>query len=705
MDYHIHESSDNKKRPLDEEFEEQQLEDRVKRNKSPQLPDTPDIKDMQLLLDNSYHRGREHGDSSIVSQLGGELIVSCLLRLSRSDYGAVASLNRMFRSLIRSGELYQLRRKMDIVEHWVYFSCSVLEWEAYDPYRGRWITVPKMPPTESFMCSDKESLAVGTELLVFGKEVNSHIILRYSILTNSWSRGVVMNSPRCLFGSASLGEKAIVAGGTNAQGDILNSAELYNSQTQTWETLPSMNQARKMCSGVFMDEKFYVIGGMASNTKVLTCGEEYDLKRGSWSVIPNMSDGLNGANGAPPLVAVVNNELYAAHYADKELRKYDKVKHTWVRLGSLPESSVSMNGWGLAFRACGERLIVIGGRRGSLGGMIELNSWIPNRGPPEWNMIASKHSGNFVYNCAMLLNMGESLLAFRRPREEPRLGGEPPVQALQLLNCVRHQLTSIESYHNYYPYHSTSNIANSAVVQDSQSSSGQQICNKKQLKHRMRTTTAHFNLHYTWQYCSFQFSHLKPHELVRQQKSSRAILTLECLNDSVVPWVGKVLQQVLEWPFATLLPFASSFSLASSVGAKLRGVADLIGRQAVVLEDGVLVDASRVLDVLPPPDLHVVEEDELDDEEGGGGREVLGLAGVVPLRRVDDADLGEDLRQQHPRYPQHGPAPVHELRLHVPPEVLGVLRQPQRVESIVGRRSEAREPFAFLGFHLEGPVG
>ena len=402
MDYHIHESSDNKKRPLDEEFEEQQLEDRVKRNKSPQLPDTPDIKDMQLLLDNSYHRGREHGDSSIVRQLGGELIVSCLLRLSRSDYGAVASLNRMFRSLIRSGELYQLRRKMDIVEHWVYFSCSVLEWEAYDPYRGRWITVPKMPPTESFMCSDKESLAVGTELLVFGKEVNSHIILRYSILTNSWSRGVVMNSPRCLFGSASLGEKAIVAGGTNAQGDILNSAELYNSQTQTWETLPCMNQARKMCSGVFMDEKFYVIGGMASNTKVLTCGEEYDLKRGSWSVIPNMSDGLNGANGAPPLVAVVNNELYAAHYADKELRKYDKVKHTWVRLGSLPESSVSMNGWGLAFRACGERLIVIGGRRGSLGGMIELNSWIPNRGPPEWNMIASKHSGNFVYNCAVM---------------------------------------------------------------------------------------------------------------------------------------------------------------------------------------------------------------------------------------------------------------------------------------------------------------
>ncbi|THU74251.1 hypothetical protein C4D60_Mb04t31410 [Musa balbisiana] len=82
-----------------------------------------------------------------------------------------------------------------------------------------------------------------------------------------------MNSPRCLFGSASLGVKAIIAGGINAQGDIVSTAEIYNSETHTWETLPSMNRARKMCSGVFMDGKFYVIGGMASNTKVLTCGK------------------------------------------------------------------------------------------------------------------------------------------------------------------------------------------------------------------------------------------------------------------------------------------------------------------------------------------------------------------------------------------------------------------------------------------------
>jgi len=344
------------------------------------------------------------GSSSfdLINPIGRDISINCLLRCSRSDCGSLASLNRGFRSLIRSGELYRLRRQQEITEHWVYFSCNVLEWEAYDPYRGRWITLPRMPPDECFMCSDKESLAVGTELLVFGKVVTSHIVLKYSILTNSWSPGVGMTVPRCLFGSASLGEKAIIAGGTDAFGNILSSAELYNSEQQTWVTLPSMNRPRKLCSGVFMDKKFYVIGGMASNTEVLTCGEEYDLDKGVWRVIPNMSLGLNGASGAPPLVAVVNNELYAADYGEKVVRKYDKVNNSWVTLGGLPERSVSVNGWGLAFRACGERLIVIGGPRGLGGGMIELNSWIPDEGPPQWEMIASKHSGSFVYNCAVM---------------------------------------------------------------------------------------------------------------------------------------------------------------------------------------------------------------------------------------------------------------------------------------------------------------
>lgn len=410
----------NSKRPL-EDGEEIGLRKLSKPSDGQKTEETMqgfhDLSLSQAKQSNAHHNTGDQSDlSSLISQIGRDNSINCLLQCSRSDYGSIASLNRSFRSLIRGGELYRLRRQLGIVEHWIYFSCNLLQWEAFDPLRRRWMHLPRMTSNtsnECFMCSDKESLAVGTELLVFGKEITSHVIYRYSILTNSWSSGMKMNTPRCLFGSASLGEIAILAGGCDSRGNILSSAELYNSDTGTWVTLPSMNKPRKMCSGVFMDRKFYVIGGIGvGKSNLLTCGEVYDLETRTWCEIPNMFPGRYGGAGeaeaapaaaeAPPLVAVVNNELYAADYAEKEVRKYDKERNLWVTVGRLPDQAVSMNGWGLAFRACGDRLIVIGGPRVLGGGIIELNSWSPDEGPPQWDRLASKQSGSFVYNCAVM---------------------------------------------------------------------------------------------------------------------------------------------------------------------------------------------------------------------------------------------------------------------------------------------------------------
>ncbi|KAK9074603.1 hypothetical protein SSX86_007201 [Deinandra increscens subsp. villosa] len=359
---------------------------------------------------NQRHAGDDSDSSSLIHGIGRDNSVSCLLKCSRFDYGSIASLNRTFRDLIRSGELYEFRRKNGIIEHWVYFSCHLVQWEAFDPIKRRWMNLPRMSSNTCFQFSDKESLAVGTELLVLGKEVLDHVIYKYSLLTNSWSFGQLMKEPRCLFGSASLGEVAIVAGGTDPNGKIVNSAELYNSVSGTWETLPNMLKPRKMCSGVFMDNKFYVIGGIGgSDMKPLTCGEEYDLGSRIWKEIPNMSPVRAGgaanatsATEAPPLVAVVDNELYAADCADMEVRKYDKRRKEWETVGRLPERADSMNGWGIAFRGCGDRVIVIGGPRTSGAGFIEVNSWAPRDGPPQWTMLGRKQSSNFVYNCAVM---------------------------------------------------------------------------------------------------------------------------------------------------------------------------------------------------------------------------------------------------------------------------------------------------------------
>ncbi|KAL1539420.1 F-box/kelch-repeat protein skip11 [Salvia divinorum] len=358
------------------------------------------------------HAGDNSNTTSLIGAIGRDLSISCLIKCSRADYGAIASLNRSFQSLIRTGELYRLRRQNKVVEHWVYLSCQLLEWEAFDPSRRRWMRLPRMDPNDCFVFADKESLAVGTELLVFGRDLMSHVIYRYSLLTNTWTTGMRMNAPRCLFGSASLGEIAILAGGCDSNGSILESAELYNSESGTWTTLPSMNKPRKMCSGVFLDGKFYVVGGIGgADNALLTCGEEYDLATQTWTEIPNMSPVRTGAardneppatSEAPPLIAVVNNQLYAADYADMEVRKYDKDNRVWVTVGRLPERAYSMYGWGLAFRACGDRLMVIGGPRNAGEGFIEVNSWVPSEGPPQWHLLDRKRSGSFVYNCAVM---------------------------------------------------------------------------------------------------------------------------------------------------------------------------------------------------------------------------------------------------------------------------------------------------------------
>ncbi|KAL8150173.1 hypothetical protein V2J09_019981 [Rumex salicifolius] len=418
MSYRLEVEVSNGKRRLESDGDE----DDVGSKKSLKLLDVlEDVQNIQIdassssseePMDNQHQSGDQSDTGSLINPIGRDITINCLLRCSRANYGSIASLNQSFRSLIRSGEMYRLRRMNGVVEHWIYFSCQLLDWEAFDPAARRWMRLPRMTCNECFMCSDKESLAVGTELLLFGKEVTSHVVYKYSILTNSWSLGKRMNAPRCLFGSASLGHIAILAGGCDSQGNILSSAELYDSENELWDVLPSMNKPRKMCSGVFMDGKFYVIGGIGgSDSRLLTCGEEFDLQTRVWKEIPNMSPVRTGAPRenemppsaeAPPLIAVVNNELYAADYADMEVRKYNKEARKWSTVGRLPERAGSMNGWGLAFRGCGDRLIVIGGPRSFGEGVIEVNAWVPNDGPPQWELLGRKPSGSFVYNCAVM---------------------------------------------------------------------------------------------------------------------------------------------------------------------------------------------------------------------------------------------------------------------------------------------------------------
>jgi hypothetical protein len=381
---------------LDKERHNPNLDCTVLKNKKP----------MVIARSGENHEGQA-SDDSFLPGLTDDVALDVLAWSSRSGYPNLASLNKKFKSLIDSGYLYSLRRRLGVVEHWIYLACILMPWEAFDPVKERWMRLPRMPCDDCFTYADKESLAVGTKLLVFGRELTGFAIWMYSLLSRDWSRCPLMDLPRCLFGSSSLGEVAIVAGGSDKNGRVLKSAELFNSELGTWQTLKEMGVPRKLCSGFFMDGKFYVIGGMSSHTDRLTCGEEYNMETGTWRRIENMYPitdvGREPAMCSPPLVAVVNNQLYSADQATNEVEKYDKVNNSWAIVKRLPVRADSSNGWGLAFKACGNSLLVIGGHRGPEGEVIVLHSWEPKDANQDWRVLSVRErAGAFVYNCAVM---------------------------------------------------------------------------------------------------------------------------------------------------------------------------------------------------------------------------------------------------------------------------------------------------------------
>lgn len=343
--------------------------------------------------------------------LDNESALRCLAFVPLSDLCRLAMVGKQYRDLVKSRDIFKLRRMYGMVEHLVFIFTSATDvWTAYDANRNVWTTLPPANVNDPFDLSDRESLSAGTHVLWLGKEMFEFVYYRYDLISNNWERGPTMVNPRCLFASASCGEFAFVAGGfgpadNNGALSLLNSAERYSSLTGRWEPLPPMSTPRHKCSGFFMDGKFYVIGGRDVNHQHIMSGEEYNPITGVWRTIPNMYFTPEVARRdmfepSPPLVAVVNNQLYAVENTTNILKMYNKHNNTWRNLGLLPVPADLRNGWGVAFKALGDRLFVMGDVDG-----IAAFCWQPgpNATEPVWQCLCRSERGtSFLYNCAVM---------------------------------------------------------------------------------------------------------------------------------------------------------------------------------------------------------------------------------------------------------------------------------------------------------------
>lgn len=351
---------------------------------------------------------------SQLPQLSDELENMITARFPLLEFRKLSLINKKFLALVRNGELLKERRMIGVREASVFMLASGEDnWWAFDQQFTFHKALPVLPCDDSFKHGDKESLCAGTHLLVCGNELDGLVIWTYEVIMNKWFKGTSMIEPRCLFASASSGDFAYVAGGIGSESKgVLNSAEKYDPVTRSWEPLPKMRVKRKMCSGVYMDEKFYVIGGQNQNDEILKCAEVFDENKNMWVEKPGFLNGLTMASSqstqSPPLVAVVNNELYAIKTSTNCLMVYLKNSNSWKDLGPIPVRADVNKGWGVAFKSLGNELLVIGGSTISLSGRgmtIYTCCPYPSAETVNWKLLdGGGHSrSHFIKNCTVMV--------------------------------------------------------------------------------------------------------------------------------------------------------------------------------------------------------------------------------------------------------------------------------------------------------------
>ncbi|KAK4752838.1 hypothetical protein SAY87_021636 [Trapa incisa] len=366
--------------------------------------------------------GGESQDADYCSEdappsLSDELEVLILARVPRSEYSKFSAVNKRFLSLVSSGELYKVRRDIGVREPSVFVLASgESNWWAFDRSFRSCRQLPILPSDVCFASGDKETLSAGTHLLVSGMEIDGRVTWRYELTSNRWFKGPPMNSPRGLFASATCGNHAVVAGGIRVDGnrEVLRTAERYDPDGKSWVLLPSMNRRRQFCSGCYMDGKFYVIGGKSEDGQALTCAEAYDETNDKWELIPDMlKDTPISTYHSPPLVAVVNNHLYALETSLNVVRVYVKATNSWRTLGPVPIRADFNRGWGVAFKSLGDELLVIGSSSASYTGHgMSIFTCIPDpttatteEGRLRWEPLecSKNRSSHFIRNCCVMI--------------------------------------------------------------------------------------------------------------------------------------------------------------------------------------------------------------------------------------------------------------------------------------------------------------
>jgi len=236
---------------------------------------------------------------------------------------------------------------------------------AFDPDTGRYRRMPSLPEALDHVAAG----AYRGDVLVAGGYTATHAgarAWRYSAERREWTRAPSLPRPSAAPGSAMVGSRLYVAGGTPISSfapDILErrplaDVEAYDFRTGRWTRLAPMPTPRHHVALVALDGKLYAIGGRAEGDFSSRAVERYDPRTDRWTSLRPMPQGVGG-----PAVTAAGGRIVVAGGGDDAERwispaswSYDPEQDRWTRLADLGEPR-----HGAALAAARGRAYVFGG--------------------------------------------------------------------------------------------------------------------------------------------------------------------------------------------------------------------------------------------------------------------------------------------------------------------------------------------------------
>ena len=154
------------------------------------------------------------------------------------------------------------------------------------------LTTPGLAAEEEPQWVEKAPMAIGRygcsaevvngKIYVFGGNFLSNnawsysdVVEIYDPMSNSWSTGAPMPTPRSFIATVMLDDKIYVIGGNDKYDKNVN--EIYDPKTDAWETGAPMNTAGAFLSAVAMNGKIYVLGFGSNEVEI------YDPSTNTWT--------------------------------------------------------------------------------------------------------------------------------------------------------------------------------------------------------------------------------------------------------------------------------------------------------------------------------------------------------------------------------------------------------------------------------------